>query len=286
MNTRALLLAGLLGLTTVAMADSTFERTLNVSGQPDLYVSTGSGNIKVTPGGGGGQIHVVGHVHAGWNAFGDISSRVQRIVDHPPIAQEGNAVRIGDTHDRELYNNLSIDYEITVPADVALNLHSGSGDIEVDRVGRYLSASSGSGNVRAHGVHGASSLESGSGDLELEDEGPGAVKARTGSGTIRVHGLNGGFNARTGSGDIEAEGHLQGASTISTGSGDVRLHLSSDSHFTLEGSTGSGDIRVHMAGLVAANSDTSRHHVTTEVNGGGPPLEIRTGSGSIEIASR
>jgi DUF4097 and DUF4098 domain-containing protein YvlB len=285
MNARLLLLAGLLSLTAAALADNTFDRTLNVSGQPDLYVSTGSGNIKITPGG-GNQVHIIGRVHAGWSSFGDINARIQRIVDHPPIAQQGNAVRVGDSNDRELFNNLSIDYEITVPADVALNLHSGSGDIEVNQVGRYLAASSGSGSVRAHGIHGPSNLESGSGDLELEDDAPGDVRARTGSGSIRVHGLNGGFNARTGSGDIEADGHLQGASTISTGSGDVRLHLTPDSRFTLEGSTGSGDIRVHMPGLVAANSDTSRHHVTTEVNGGGPPLEIRTGSGSIEVASR
>lgn len=285
MNLRPLLLAGLLGLTTGALADNTFDRTLNVSGQPDLYVSTGSGNVRITPGS-GGQIHVIGHVHAGWNAFGDIGSRVQRIVDHPPITQEGNTVRVGDSHDRELFNNLSIDYEISVPAEIALNLHSGSGDIEVNHVGRFLAASSGSGNVRAHGVHGPADLQSGSGDLELESDAAGDVKTRTGSGNIRVHGLNGSFNARTGSGDVEAEGRLQGPGTISTGSGDVRLHLSPESHFTLEGSTGSGDITVHMPGLVAANSDSSRHHVTTAVNGGGPPLEIRTGSGSIEVASR
>lgn len=285
MNVRPLLLAGLLSLTTVALADNTFDRTLNVSAQPDLYVSNGAGNIQVTPGG-GGQIHVIGHVHATWSAFGDINSRVQRIVDHPPITQDGNTIHIGETNDRGLFNNLSIDYEISVPANVALNLHSGSGDIEVNHVGRFLSASSGSGNVRAHGVHGPSDLESGSGDLELEDEAPGDVKARTGSGNIHVHGLNGGLNARTGSGDIEADGHLQGAGMISTGSGDVRLHLTPDSRFTLEGSTGSGDIRVHMPGMVAANNDSSRHHVTAAVNGGGPPLEIRTGSGSIEVASR
>jgi hypothetical protein len=41
-----------------------------------------------------------------------------------------------------------------------------------------------------------------------------------------------------------------------------------------------------MPGVVAANTDTSRHHVTTEVNGGGPALQIRTGSGDVEIAQR
>jgi hypothetical protein len=285
MNLRPLLLTALLSVTTVALADNTFDKTLNVSAQPDLYVSTGSGNIHIVPGS-GSQIHIVGHVHAGWSAFGDVNSRVQRIVDNPPIVQNGNTVRVGEVTDHGLFNNISIDYDINVPADVALNLHSGSGDVEVTNAGRFLTAGSGSGSVRAHGVHGPASLESGSGDLELEDAGPGDVKAKTGSGTIRIRDFNGGFNARTGSGDIEATGHLQGGGSIMTGSGSVRLHLAPDSRFTLEAATGSGDIHVQMPGLVATNSESSRHHVTTAVNGGGPALEIRTGSGDIEIAQR
>jgi hypothetical protein len=284
-NLRPLLLsAALIGLTTAALADSTFDRTLNVSAQSDLYVSTGSGNIHILPGS-GNQIHVIGHIHAGWAAFGDVDGRVTKIMQNPPITQDGNTVRVG-AENGGLFNNISIDYIITVPADVAMNLHSGSGDIQVDHVGRYLSASSGSGNVRGHGIHGAADLESGSGDLELEEEGPGDVKVKTGSGGIQVHGFNGAFVARTGSGDITADGHLQGSSTVFAGSGDVRLHLTPDSHFTLEAATGSGDIRLHMPGVSAANSDSSRHHITMSINGGGPPLEIRTGSGDIEISPR
>jgi hypothetical protein len=285
MNLRPLLLTALLSLTTVALADSTFDRTLNVSAQPDLYVSTGSGNIHIMAGS-DNQIHVVGHIHAGWSAFGDVDGRITRIMQNPPIVQEGNTVRIGEGGDHSLLSNISIDYDISVPADVALNLHSGSGDVVVNHAGRFLAASSGSGNVQAHGIHGPADLESGSGDLELDEDGAGDVKAKTGSGNIQIHGLNGGFMARTGSGDVTADGHLQGAGTLSAGSGDIRLHLTSDSRFTLEASTGSGDIRVHMPGVVATNSDSSRHHVTTAVNGGGPPLEIRTGSGDIEISPR
>lgn len=285
MNLRALLLTALLASTTAALADNTFDKTVNVSAQPDLYVSTGSGNIHITPGS-GGQIHIVGHVHAGWSSFGDVNSRVQKIVENPPVTQSGNTVRVGEVNDHSLFNNISIDYDITVPADVALNLHSGSGDVDVNGVGRFVSAMSGSGSVRAHGIHGPADLESGSGELELADSGAGDVKVKTGSGDIKVMSFNGGLNARSGSGDISADGHLQNGGMIMTGSGDVRLHLTPDSRFTLEASTGSGDIRVHMPGVVAANSDTSRHHVTTSVNGGGPGLEIRTGSGDVEIASR
>ncbi len=285
MNLRPFLLTALLSVTTVALADSTFDKTLNVSGQADLYVSTGSGNIHVAPGS-GGQIHIVGHVHAGWSSFGDVNSRIQHIVDNPPIVQSGNTVRVGEATDHSLFNNVSIDYDVTVPADVALNLHSGSGDVEVNNVGRFVSAGSGSGNVRVRGTHGPLDLESGSGDLQADDAAAGDVKAKTGSGNIRINGFSGGLTARTGSGDIEAFGHLQGGGMIAAGSGDVRLHLTPDSHFTVEAATGSGDIRVRMPGVVAANTETSRHHVTTQVNGGGPALQIRTGSGDIDISPR
>jgi len=286
---RTLSIATLLALSTTAFAapraaDGNFDRTLSVSSQPDLYISTGSGSIRVHPGS-GSQIHIVGHVHASWSAFGDVNSRIQHIVDNPPITQSGNALHVGEVNDRELFNNISIDYEITAPSDVALNLHSGSGDIEVDNVGRFLSAISGSGSVRAHGVHGPADLSTGSGDIELEEQAVGDVKAKTGSGSIRVHNLNGSFNSHTGSGDIEADGNITGAANVGTGSGSVRLHITPTSHFSFEGSTGSGDIRVSFPGA-PHQDEHSRHHLTASINGGGPPLVIHTGSGDIDVTPR
>jgi DUF4097 and DUF4098 domain-containing protein YvlB len=280
----------LLMVTTAAFAsDNKFERTLNVSDQPDLYVSTGSGNITIHAGT-DKQIQVVGHVHAGWNMFGiggsvdGVKGHIQRIIDNPPIVQEGNTVRIGETNDHELYNNVSVDYDISVPASVALNVHSGSGDVEIDHVARFLAAGSGSGNVRAHGVHGPAELGTGSGNIELEEEGPGDVKAKTGSGNINIHGFNGVLTARSGSGDIDAEGRLTGPANLAAGSGNIKLHLTSDAHFNLEASTGSGDIHVNYPGA-PTQGDNSRHHLTAPINGGGAPLEVRTGSGDVEIDS-
>lgn len=268
-----------------ARADDTFHRSLPVSSNPDLYVSTGAGNIHIYAGS-SDKIEITGRIHVGWGAFGDIHSRVDHILANPPIEQSGNSVHVGDTGNRSLFNNISISYDISAPPNVALNLHSGSGDIEVDNVGRFLAASTGSGNVRAHQLHGPAQLDAGSGDLEIEETAAGNVKAKTGSGSIRVHGLDGTFYARSGSGDIEADGHLDPPSNIATGSGSVRLHLTSDSRFHLEASTGSGNLRVHLPGLTEANADSSRHHLTMSVNGGGGPLEIRTGSGDVELNAR
>jgi hypothetical protein len=272
-----------LATATAAFADGDFERTLTVSAQPDLYVSTGAGNIKIVAGS-DSQVHIKAHLKAGWSAGRDTDERIRQIVANPPIVQTGNTIRIGESTDRSLYNNISIDYEVSAPAAVALNLRSGSGDVEVDHLGRFLAATTGSGNVRAHGIHGPADLHTGSGDVELQQDGPGEVKTQTGSGNVRINGLNGSLTARTGSGDIEAKGRLSGAGRISTGSGSVRLTLPSDAHFEVEASTGSGDIRVHFPNA-PQQSESSRHHVTGSVNGGGPVLEARTGSGDIEINS-
>ncbi len=280
---RTLTTAILLATATAAFADADFERNLTVAGQADLYVSTGSGHIRIFPGG-DNQIHVKAHVHAGWSGGRDLDERIRQIVANPPIQQDGNTVRIGETHDRGLFNNISIDYDISAPASVALNLRSGSGDVEVDHVGRFLAASSGSGSVRAHGIHGPADMHSGSGDIELQQDAAGAVKAQTGSGSVRIDGLNGELTARTGSGDVEASGHLTGAARLSSGSGSVRLNLTPDAHFELEASTGSGSIHVHFPNA-PRQGDDSRHHLTGSVNGGGPVLEARTGSGDIEINS-
>jgi hypothetical protein len=282
MNLRILFAASLLAVSTAALAEDHFERTLNVGSQPDLYVNTGSGNITVHAGS-GNQIHIVGHIHAGWSAFGNIDGRITKIVQSPPIVQDGNSVRVGENVSHDLYENITIDYEITAPSAVALNLHSGSGDVTTEGLGRYISASSGSGNVRAHGVSGPAELQSGSGDIELAELSAGDVKARTGSGNVHIHGLNGGLIARSGSGDIDADGHLNGSASLESGSGKVELHLGSDAHFNLEASTGSGDIHVNFPNA-PHQDDHSRHHLTGPVNGGGPPLEIRTGSGDVEIS--
>jgi hypothetical protein len=283
MKLQLLVATALLSVTTAALADGHFDRTLSVSSGSDLYVATGSGNIQIHPGS-GNQIHVSAHVHAGWSAFGDIDARIKRIDDNPPITQSGNAVHIGEVNDHELYNNISIDYDISVPNDVALNLRSGSGDLHVAQVGRYLNASTGSGNIVSAGVHGAAEAQSGSGDITLEQDGAGDVKVRTGSGNIHVRGLNGMLAARSGSGDISADGRLTGPATLSSGSGNITLHLGSDARFNVEASTGSGDIRVNYPGA-PQTSEHSRHHLTGPVNGGGAPIEVRTGSGNIDIAS-
>src|SRR5258705_6924282 len=98
MTVRILLPTASLAITTAfAAADKTFDRTLNVSGSPNVSVATGSGYIRLKPGS-DNQVHITGHVHSGNNwmggGSGDAESRVQQIANNPPIVQNGNDITI------------------------------------------------------------------------------------------------------------------------------------------------------------------------------------------------
>jgi len=255
-------------------AEATFDRTLTVSGQVQLSVSTGSGNIHLTRGA-GNQVHVFGKVKAGWGAS---EERVKEIAANPPIEQTGNIVRIGGHH--ENLHNISIDYEIQAPENAILDAGTGSGDITVEGVGETAKLSTGSGNIHATGLHGSFSASTGSGDVYAEQTGAGDVKASTGSGNMELRNLHGGLHAGTGSGNIKVGGAPTTDWKLGTGSGDVELWPGS-AGITLDASTGSGGI--HCDHEIAMQGELNRHHVTGKLNGGGPTVRIVTGSGDIRI---
>jgi hypothetical protein len=267
---------------TAALADGNFDRTLNVSGSPNVSVSTGSGYIRLHPGS-GNQVHIVAHLRSshGWMSGGsDADSRIQQIVNNPPIVQNGNDITIGERHNNDLFRNISIDYDITLPKTSSINASTGSGDLEIQDVGATVKAQSGSGSVRVHGVQGPTTLGTGSGEIELQQVGPGDVKAETGSGSIRLQGLAGALRASTGSGDIEAQGQPTSDWKLSTGSGSVHLTVG-NARFNLDADTGSGSINVSQP--ITMQGSLNRHHVSGVVNGGGSTIRVGTGSGDIQI---
>jgi len=271
-----------LAAATAFAADSNFDRTLNVTGTPNVSVSTGSGYIHLNPGS-ESQVHVIAHVRSshGWMSGGsDVDSRIQQIVANPPIVQNGNDITIGERHNNDLYRNINIDYEITLPRASGISASTGSGDVEIQNVGAAIKAQSGSGSVHVNGVQGPAILGTGSGDIELQQTGPGDVKAETGSGSIRLQGLSGALKASTGSGDVEAQGQPTADWKLTTGSGSVRLVIG-NAHFNLDAETGSGGITLSQP--ITMQGSLNRHHVSGVVNGGGPTIRIGTGSGDIQI---
>jgi len=275
----ALLAVTLAAVVPAALAaDGTFDKTLHVSGQVMLSVSTGSGYIHVSPGS-GNEVHIVGHVHASdWGFGGSAEDRVKAVVDRPPIEQTGNIVTIGRHAD--WIHNVAIDYDITMPRGGQLEANSGSGDLRLTDTGGPVKASTGSGSIQASGATGIVELGTGSGDIRADLHAADDVKAHTGSGGIHLQGVDGSLYAHTGSGDIEIGGQPASGWKLETGSGSVTLNTGS-SHFTLDASTGSGS--VHSDPPLTTHGSFDRHHVQGDVNGGGPTVRISTGSGDVRI---
>jgi Putative adhesin len=300
----------------VAAQDGHFDRTLTVSGSVDLDVQTGSGEIRVHPGD-AGKVEIHAKIHVNGSHLGDAEGRVHQIESNPPIEQSGNTIRVGHSDDHELLRNISISYDITVPADTKLHsasgsgdqtidgirgpldatsgsgsLHAskigaearvrtGSGDIELNSVQGSTHASTGSGSIRALGISGGLTASSGSGSVILEQAAAGDVDVSTGSGEVELKRVKGAVRASTGSGTIVAQGQPTGAWKLRTGSGDVRVDLPPDAAFDLHAHTSSGSIE--SSHEIAVQGKISPRELEGKVHGGGVLVDVSTSSGSINI---
>lgn len=257
----------------------TFERTLPVNGPVTLFVTTGSGDIQIRTGS-GANVHVIGRIRANGRALDDSpAARISQIESNPPIEHTGTTVRVGPTGDNPLYRNISISYEITVPANADIRSVSGSGGQVIGSVRGSVSAQSGSGSINIAEAGGAVHARTGSGDIRIERAG-GPVDASTGSGSIHAGSIGGAIKAQTGSGNVEMTQVASADADVRTGSGDVRLDLADNAGFDFSGRTGSGSIQMRQA--IAARVQ-SRHRLEGSVGGGGAKVNVSTGSGSITI---
>jgi DUF4097 and DUF4098 domain-containing protein YvlB len=298
---RALILAGLLttAVTGFASVIGTFDRSYQVNGPVDLEVLTKSGDITVRNGA-SGTVAIHAKIHSGSSWFGgDHKAEVQELQNNPPIRQNGNGIRI----DYINMNNISVDYEITVPEQTTVRSHtgsgdqvvegikgnidlqSGSGDLKLARLTGEMRFQTGSGNVKGRELSGPAKIKAGSGDIQIEETGAGDVEIRTGSGNITVNGVNGGFHAEAGSGNIRGNGAPKNMWNVRTGSGNVDLRVPSDAAFDVDISSSSGNVTLGhpVSTTVQGRVQEARKSVVGKVRGGGPMVSVHTGSGNIAL---
>jgi hypothetical protein len=287
---------------TIVLASTpqgSFEKTLTVSGPVDLDVLTHSGDVTVRAGS-SGSVLIRGKIYVGNHWLnGNREADVHEIEQRPPIRQDGNNIHI----DYVDMKNISVNYEISVPADTMVRTHSGSGDLIVEGTHGKVDAQTGSGdvklanltgeirlqtgsgNIRARQVSGSVKGGTGSGDIEVDETSSGDIDLHTGSGNITARGVQGGFHGETGSGDVTAEGTQSGPWDIRTGSGNVHVRLPASAAFDADISTSSGSIDVGspIEMTVQGRVDDTHRQIHGKVHGGGPLLKVHTGSGDIHI---
>jgi len=301
----ATLAVAVLFATSLAMASEQghFQKTLQVSGTADLQVFTHSGDVTIRPGP-ASTISITGRIHVGDGWFVGLSSggrkgEVAAIENNPPIQQSGNSVRIDYVNHR----NISVDYEITAPPDTkvrtksgsgdqtiegmqaGVDVETGSGDVKLNDLAGDIRIHTGSGNVQARGAAGPFEARAGSGDITIEEKAKGDVRVETGSGNIEARGLDGGLNASTGSGDVRVDGTPANSWYVKTGSGNAELRLPQESAFDLDVSTSSGSVEVNhpVTTTVQGRVEETRKTIRGKVRGGGPEINVHTGSGDVHV---
>ncbi len=170
--------------------DGSFDRTVKVSGPVKLDIQSRSGRIDVRVGD-DDVVRIVGRIRA----YGSLSAftggysaeeQAKALMAAPPIEQSGSAISVGEIMEPGLGGNVSISYEVTVPADTRLRSTSRSGDQTIDRVRGTVIASSRSGNIKIERVAGDVEAETRAGDVDvrLPADGGAVVDVATRSGAI------------------------------------------------------------------------------------------------------
>ncbi len=297
-------------------AEGSFERVLKVTGPVELAIRSGSGRIQVSPGP-DGTVRISARLRANRSWFsGDAGERIREIEKNPPIEQSGNVIRIGELADRHVLRNISISYQVTVPARTSLKARTGSGGIDIGdlqgsvdadagsggiAVGRVagpvaastgsggievagaagLTARSGSGSIRAAAVGGSTRARSGSGGVRIGQAGKGDVEVSSSSGEVVVTGVDGAARVSASSGGIVVEGRPSGPWDVHASSGGITLRLPPDAAFELDARVSSG--RIDSAHPITVQGPVDRRRLQGKVRGGGPLVAVRSSSGGIRI---
>ena len=211
-------------------------------------------------------------------------------------------VRTDPPRQRMRFGRTDARYTVTIeiPRRFSAALDLGSGDIQVGQLQGDLVIDLGSGDVSVGDVDGDRiAIETGSGDV-VGRALRGEVVVESGSGDVQIDRVDGRLSVETGSGDVEV-GEVTGPIAIDTGSGDVSLALRTAERGSV--STGSGDVSVGIArhaGFDVALSGggiridrgldfsgrNARRSASGRINGGGPRLEVSTGSGDVRLNAR
>jgi len=230
-------------------------------------LETEGGHIQVQDVGGDLRAFTAGgHINAG-NIAGDASLR-----------SGGGHIRAGQIGGRA---DLQTDGgNITVvQAGSLVSVRTGGGQIDFGEVRGSVRAQTGGGGIRIMYVSGPMEVESSAGSICLTRV-AGTVRAATAGGTITAW-IN--PDAPSSGGTV----HLPGLSQLTSGNGDIVVFLPRNLAADIDAVVESGGERRIEAdpalALQIQNRGNGPVHAMGALNGGGPPLKLRTTAGKIRL---
>jgi DUF4097 and DUF4098 domain-containing protein YvlB len=297
-----------------------FSRKVKIGRDGRFSLSNISGEIVVSAGS-GDEVSI----EAIKRTRGDRSelANVQIVVDDRAGRVDVRTEHDSNRHDRNgRSDHVSVDYTVTVPASVSVDLHSVSGSIKASAIHGSLRAETVSGNVTITDAPRLEAAKTVSGDVSLTGvTADGDLSASSVSGSVRAKGVKArGLDLGSVSGDISVEdvtcerlgvksvsGSVEYTGTIVKGgryeinvhSGTVRLQLANPAGFELNANSFSGSVRSELPMTIGGEpprrddasprsrrDSASNHAMRATFGDGSATLLVRTFSGDIIIAKR
>jgi hypothetical protein len=132
------------------VASGSFEETVDVDGVAVVHVSNESGAVEII-GGDVDQVTIRATIRIDKKLSNSNPMRaaeiIHRVKRSPPVSIEGGRIEISKIKRRSYRRHASISYEVVVPHDSEVNVHSVSGNVKVSGVTGSVSATSETGKV-------------------------------------------------------------------------------------------------------------------------------------------
>jgi hypothetical protein len=256
-----------------------WTKSYSVAGRARVHVDSNDGSVRVTTGDSAQvEFRII------YNGY--VVDKNLNITSR----QDGNQVEVS----ARVRNNMNwgwggihkaLRIEVHMPRNADLNIDTGDGSVESDAVNGSLDIRTGDGHIRVEGAKGDIRLRTGDGSIEGHDL-DGKLEATTGDGHVNLDGRFDSLNIKTGDGSITARANpgskLENAWNVHTGDGSVTMSVPGDLQANIDATTNDGRISLGIPVTVEGNMGTSQIH--GKMNGGGQPLTIHTGDGSIHLS--
>jgi len=286
-----------LTVSAVAARAEDVTKTFDVTGRATVRVETNDGSVRVTAGDTkqvefrveyhGYELDKNLHIEA--HKAGDKVELIARVTGHWGFSWG--------------HNSRGLHIEVRMPRDGDLQVESGDGAVQAESINGTVNVHTGDGSVKANSLNGTIDLHTNDGSITVTNL-KGDMRLRTGDGSIEAHELDGKVEADSGDGHISIAGRFDALNvktgdgsvntrvlpgskmvtswTIRTGDGSVDLVLPSDFQTNIDASTGDGHISLGIP--VTVEGTFSNSQIRGKMNGGGQPLTIHTGDGSIRLS--
>jgi DUF4097 and DUF4098 domain-containing protein YvlB len=254
---------------------------------PRLRVRNVSGETSITAAGAPGEIRVVARKRVSASS----EDRAKRLLQNLEVRMEkrGDELLV----EPHLYEQergwldlfrgkrFRVDFDITVPAECAVDAQTVSGELSVEGLRGPVEIQTVSGDVRLEDLQGPMRLKSVSGDVDCRRY-VGHLEGNTVSGDLTFAGTHlRSSQVHTVSGDVEFEGRLDARKEhrFKTISGDIELALA-EPDVTIDYRTASGDIECELPARIMRRG---RKEYSVVVGGGHGHVGVKTVSGDLTV---